>query len=501
MRFQILSHAGLLVEGSGVSLVSDPWLVGATYWRSWWNYPPVSRELVASLRPDYIYVTHVHWDHFQGPSLRKFPKSTPILVPRGHYDRMRRDLEAMGFTTVRELRHGETVDLAPGFRLTSYQFNVFLDSAVVIECDGTTVLNSNDAKFMGPPLHQIFTRHPQIDFVLRSHSSANSRLCYEIVDAPLAPLDDATRYLNSFAAFAQASGARYAIPFASNHCFLHRETYGFNDTVQTPRMVEDFFRSRGITRPEVKTMVSGDRWSSEEGFQISPLSSDYFDHRAERIERYRLEKAEVLEKFYAREARATLPLIEVQTYFSNLFAALPAPVRFLFRGHPIVYVLSAGDRQFLFEVDVYARRVRAIVESERGRTPLLEIHTSALVFRQCMALGLFSHLPISKRVRYRVTTATKRHMHFYNLLFNLFEYELLPLRRLASARFLTTWSSRWRELLLYSRIGVDVALGRGVRPDKYIAEAAVSDSGLAGKRKRRAVTRWRRLAAQPAPRR
>src|SRR5437879_3258888 len=106
MHFQILSHAGLLIKGSGKTLVFDPWLVGSAYWRSWWNYPPVPRSLWESLQPDFIALTHIHWDHFHGPSLRKFARETPILIPRGHALRMKRDLHAMGFPDVRELRHG-----------------------------------------------------------------------------------------------------------------------------------------------------------------------------------------------------------------------------------------------------------------------------------------------------------------------------------------------------------------------------------------------------------
>jgi len=64
--------------------VCDPWIVGSTYWRSWWNYPPVSPELLASIKPDYVYLTHIHWDHFHGPSLRRFDRATPVLVPKGH---------------------------------------------------------------------------------------------------------------------------------------------------------------------------------------------------------------------------------------------------------------------------------------------------------------------------------------------------------------------------------------------------------------------------------
>ena len=120
MQFQVLSHAGLAVTAGGKTLLCDPWVVGSCYWRSWWNYPPVSPELVASLKPDYIYLTHIHWDHFHGPSLRRLGKHVQILLPREHHPRMRIDLQAMGFPNIREMSHGETVELAelPTFRRT-----------------------------------------------------------------------------------------------------------------------------------------------------------------------------------------------------------------------------------------------------------------------------------------------------------------------------------------------------------------------------------------------
>ena len=83
VRFQTLSHAGLRVNAGGRELLCDPWLIGSCYWRSWWNYPPVPRELVDSLSPDFIYLTHLHWDHFQSASLRLFAPDTPVLVQIG----------------------------------------------------------------------------------------------------------------------------------------------------------------------------------------------------------------------------------------------------------------------------------------------------------------------------------------------------------------------------------------------------------------------------------
>ena len=117
MKFTILSHAGLLVESSGTRLVVDPWLVGSCYWRSWWNYPAVPEFAKNIEEVDYIYLTHMHWDHFHGPSLDRLPKSATILIPKAHFRRMHTDASMFGFRDVVELPHGKQVTLKNGPRL------------------------------------------------------------------------------------------------------------------------------------------------------------------------------------------------------------------------------------------------------------------------------------------------------------------------------------------------------------------------------------------------
>lgn len=461
MFFQILSHAGMQVQGAGKTLIFDPWLLGSTYWRSWWNYPPVSPELTASLRPDFIYLTHIHWDHFQGPSLKKFPLETPILIPRGNALRMKKDLHQIGFRNVRELGHGETVELSPGLTLTSYQFYPFTDSAAVVECEGTVLLNSNDAKFMGGPLDQILRRHPRIDFVFRSHSSANPRLCFDFTDAPGVVPDNGERYAGDFADFAVKTGARYAIPFASNHCFLHKETFPLNGTVTTPEQVEKTFRDRGIDRPELKIMVSGDSWDSDAGFSIA--ENPWFRDRDRLLARYQEDKAPVLEKFYATEAKTAVPPALVEKYFRKFIAALPWGARLLFRGRPVTYVLT-GARPQAFRIDLWRGAIAEVdPETVNDSGDPLQIHTSSLIFRQCMALDLFLHLGIGKRVRFRSRQADAKYHWLLELLFNLYESEMLPWWKMLSPRFVLTWVPRWREILLYGRI-----LGRKLRGKPFV---------------------------------
>ena len=66
---------------------------------------------------------------------------------------------------------------------------------------------------------------PKIDFVFKSHSSATAiPYCIEGYEETFSDRRTKSDYIEEFCRFALSIGARYAIPFASNHCFLHRET-------------------------------------------------------------------------------------------------------------------------------------------------------------------------------------------------------------------------------------------------------------------------------------
>ncbi len=146
----------------------------------------------------------------------------------------------MKLNNIVELNHGESFTVGD-IKLTSYQFSVFADSAIVIEADDKVVFNANDAKFMGGPMDQVLHNHPRMDFVLRSHSSANSRICYEVTDDPYVEVDDRERYIQNFAEFVQATGATHAIPFASNHCHLHKDVVDYNRYAISQQEVADYF--------------------------------------------------------------------------------------------------------------------------------------------------------------------------------------------------------------------------------------------------------------------
>jgi UDP-MurNAc hydroxylase len=444
MKFTILSHAGLLVEHAGARLVCDPWLLGSCYWRSWWNFPEPDPELIADLAADFIYLTHLHWDHFHGPSLnRLFRRKTCVLVPKVATRRMVADLRCLGFRNVVEIPHGGSFALAPDFLLRSYQFGHGVDSGVVLAGGGTTIFNCNDAKFFGLPLKQILADFPRIDFLLRSHSSAGPiPYCIEnyerLPPAMLAQSDSADQFVRC----ALHVGARYAIPFASNHCFLHRETLRYNGTATTPDEVRRHYRevsSRTGQQSECVVMPPGSSWSEREGFRIRAFD---FAARAEYIESLLARHSSKLQSSYAAEDRVTADFDSFRDYFERMLRAIPGVIR-RYALAPLVFQVREPCAMRLWRIDPRRRLVEELLEMPPGHLAL-EVH--AAVLRDCTRNRMFSVWSASKRLKIKVPAPTALAQAARWLIFlDLYELDTFPLSLNFTPRALAIRCRRWRE--------------------------------------------------------
>jgi UDP-MurNAc hydroxylase len=456
MEFEILSHAALRIEHDSTTLIVDPWLIGSAYWRSWWNYPPVDLERVRQLRPDYIYLSHIHWDHFHGPSLRMLGKDVPVLIPEDRYPRMRDDLHAMGFKRVRELPHGKSFSLSPDFSIMPFLFFPLTDSMLAVKAGKTVLLDANDCKICGLPLRHVKKLFPSVDFVLRSHSSANVRVCHEYLDREAGnhdSVDDKEGYLRSFSNFMSAIQPRYAVPFASNHCHLHRDALRFNRWQQTPKDVKDYFQryraERGL-RTELVTMLPGSIWSEYDGFRLAS-EADWFSNRENRINAYGIANAAKLADYYAAEAKVTVSDLDLRKYFARLRSHVPWFWRRRFKGRPVYFKALSGGREELWKVDLYGGSVTAAGNEEYLASDM-RIEMPAIILRQCLRMNMFSHAGISKRVKWVASRNSMGRLGFFVLMMDFEEYGLIPLRRNLSLRSLRVWMRRWRELLGYVQL-------------------------------------------------
>jgi UDP-MurNAc hydroxylase len=445
MKFVILSHAGLAVEHRGVRLVCDPWLIGSCYWRSWWNFPEPDPDLVQNLAPQFIYLTHLHWDHFHGPSLRKlFDPKTRIVVPKVPTQRMVDDLRWLGFHEITEVPHGGRLVHGEGFELRSYQFGLGVDSGAVISGGGYTLFNCNDCKFFGLPLRQILRNHPQIDFIFRSHSSASPiPLCIEDHENLLPQSDGSYDSAEQFARCAIYTRARYAIPFASNHCFLHPETRRFNSTATTPDLAKRRYMAiaaeEGINT-ECVVMPPGSSWSDTAGFAMVPFD---FSNREAYVEAMLRRNAAALAAQSEMESAAVGSFAEFDRYLQSFLRAVPWLIR-RWKMSPIVFRIrdSQGVHHWL------ADPLRGACLLPESPTPsesiVIDVH--ATVLNDCAAHKMFSVWTASKRLKIHLPCAASlSDVNLWFTLLDLYETASLPLVRNFTFRALAVRVRRWRE--------------------------------------------------------
>jgi Predicted Zn-dependent hydrolases of the beta-lactamase fold len=445
MKFKILSHAGMMVEDKGKTLLFDPWLIGSCYWRSWWNFPEIERSEINQIKPDYIYLTHLHWDHFHAPSMRLFGRDVTYIVPKIPGTRMVRDLRSCKFHNIVEIPHGGKFELWENCFLHSFQFGVFAADSVAVVSDGkTTLLNANDCKTFGLPLKQITNRFPKVDFCFRSHSSAKP-IPYTIkgYKEKFADFRTTQDYIEEFTNFSMAVGARYAIPFASNHCFLHRETVKYNDTGVNPQMVADYYNSHTQAKArnsECVIMVPGSSWSNKEGFDLREFD---YGKKAEIIAAMQEKYAEKLAAQYEKEEKTKASFKAFKRYFTNFFDSTPALIRKKLLPGKLLFRVTDADGEHCWLLEAASKKIEEVgPETEADVT----IRVPAIVINDCVRRKMFSVWSASKRLEIDLKSEDMlgRLQGLLGLL-DFYENEGLPLRNNFSRRDFPIWLRRWRE--------------------------------------------------------
>ncbi len=446
------------VDSGGRRLLVDPWVIGSAYWRSWWHFPPsmpVDDEMLAA---DWIYLSHQHFDHFHYPSLRLFRRDVPVLVARYPIPSMERELERLGFTNVIAMAHGKTHRLEGGCELTSYQAGWIQDSALLVRAGGVTLLDLNDAKFEEPVLRQIIARHAPVDFMFRSHSAAQAYPdCYT---SPV-PADLALRrredYIDDFIAAASRFRPRWAIPFASNVCFLHPETFDKNRFCVTPKEVARRFGEAGLEAVQVVVMLPHSSWDSESGFDLK--DDDSFETMEARLAQMAREVSGKIEGETEREARKTLHWETFEGYMGAFLKALPPGLGWFFRARFAFYV--AGEPAEWWVLDFGKRRVSR--RRDRPDDVASITHVNPGLLEDAMEKGIVNFIDISKRLRVELAPGrVLQHFAFKELL-TLYEVGELPLRRNLTPRALRVWWRRRREIYSYLRKALGGTAARSFR--------------------------------------
>src|SRR6185369_562108 len=118
MRITGTGHASMRIDTAAGSILCDPW-VNPAFFASWFPFPDNSQLDWESLGDcDYLYVSHLHRDHFDAAHLSRFvSKKATVLLPEYPTSELRDQLEALGFTRFLETTTNEVHSLDGGLNI------------------------------------------------------------------------------------------------------------------------------------------------------------------------------------------------------------------------------------------------------------------------------------------------------------------------------------------------------------------------------------------------
>lgn len=179
MQVTSVGHAGFLIQTQSGSILCDPW-VNPAYFASWFPFPDNSAlDWDAIGDCDYLYVSHLHKDHFDAENLRSHVnKDAVVLLPDFPVPDLRNELEKLGFhrffETTDSVKHrlsGPRSDLdIMIIALRAPADGPIGDSALVVSDGETTAFNMNDARPI--ELDMLASEFGHVDVHLLQYSGA-----------------------------------------------------------------------------------------------------------------------------------------------------------------------------------------------------------------------------------------------------------------------------------------------------------------------------------------
>jgi UDP-MurNAc hydroxylase len=243
MKLEYISSACVLIEDNNDTILCDPWLVDGEYFGSWYHYPKCKFLPEDFNDVDYIYISHIHPDHFSAKSLSRMNKKIPILIHNYDSKYLKNNIEKLGFAVL-ELDHNKRTKLKNNLHINilaadncdpNLCFKYFgcaimekkfgstsIDSMAAIDNGDEVIINTNDCPFelAKDSASIIKKQYKKVDMLLTGYSSASAYpQCFELpkLEKELAKTQLQTKFVEYAEKYVNFFKPKYFMPFAGKY--------------------------------------------------------------------------------------------------------------------------------------------------------------------------------------------------------------------------------------------------------------------------------------------
>jgi len=234
---QFINHASVIIKGTKISLLSDPWYQGDAFHKGWNLLYELSDDEIINIlnKITHIWISHEHPDHFSVSFFKKFSRQISerkikILFQYTKDKRIVGFLENLLLEYV-ELSDNVTIKLDERFSVTCIK-DGFYDSALLVNNEGEKILNLNDCEVTNTSkAKEIFSKTGELDVLLTQFS-------YAAWKGGIANKEwrsqAAFEKLNAIDLQISIFSPKIVIPFASFFYFSNKENFYLNDSNNKP---------------------------------------------------------------------------------------------------------------------------------------------------------------------------------------------------------------------------------------------------------------------------
>lgn len=243
MKIRYIKSACVTIETKEIKILTDPWLVDGEYYGSWCHYPELNFDKDYFDSIDYIYISHIHPDHFSKKTFDILNKNIPVLIHQYASPFLKLNIERLGFK-VTELPHNQKFDLKNGVAIeilaadncnpelcakfmgcgiieTKFK-STQIDSLAVISDGKNNVLNLNDCPYAlaKEAVGVVMKKYKTIDFLLVGYGGAGPYpQCFELPDDERQKAEESKKlqFLSQGEKYITLVNPRYYMPFAGTY--------------------------------------------------------------------------------------------------------------------------------------------------------------------------------------------------------------------------------------------------------------------------------------------
>ncbi|RZD47129.1 MAG: Zn-dependent hydrolase [Thaumarchaeota archaeon] len=197
MEVTFYQSSTVKINIGNVKILNDPWLVDGELYGAWNHYPKIKFQPDDFLDIDYIYLSHIHQDHFSKKTLSKINKKIPIIIQNFESKGFRNNIKNLGYNVI-ELDHNKKTHLKNGVNINilaadncdpevcykyfgcapvETKFGVTaIDTMCVIDDGKEVIVNTNDCPYDLSYLSAsiIKEKYPSIDMLLVGYTTASA---------------------------------------------------------------------------------------------------------------------------------------------------------------------------------------------------------------------------------------------------------------------------------------------------------------------------------------